>query len=221
MNILTVKNLYIDYDASNVLNNISFSIKKGEYVALIGKNGTGKSTLLKTIIGLKNSSKGNVSFGNISKDKISYLEQINTKNNDFPITTYEAILSGLQKPTKLFYKKDDYKKADELLKQLSIGDIKNKRLGDISGGQKQRVLIARALIKKPEMLILDEPFSGLDTKICNEIYKILKELNTKYNITILISSHDVSKIKKEASRIIYIDDGKIQYDGKPENLEVN
>ena len=71
------------------------------------------------------------------------------------------------------------------------------------------------------MLILDEPFSGLDTKICNEIYKILKELNSKYNITILISSHDVSKIKKEASRIIYIDDGKIQYDGKPENLEVN
>ena len=133
---------------------------------------------------------------------------------------YEVILSGLQRHLKFFYTKEDYNRVNELLELLEIEEIKNKKLGEISGGQKQRVLIARAIAKKPKILIMDEPLSGLDSKISKEIYKIFRELNTKENLTILMTSHDLKNVQKEASRIIVLDDGKIVYDGNPNNWEV-
>ena len=219
MNLLNVKNLEICYGDTSILKNISFSVKEGEYIAIVGKNGTGKSTLIKTIVGLKNYTKGKIEI-KLPLDDLSYLEQINTKNNDFPITVYEVVLSGLQKHLKFFYSKEDHKRVKELLELLEIEKIKNKNLGEISGGQRQRVLIARALAKKPKMLIMDEPLSGLDSKIEKEIYKILRDLNTKLNITIIMTSHDLKNIKKEVSRIIAIDDGKITFDDTADKWEV-
>ncbi|MBR1884631.1 MAG: ATP-binding cassette domain-containing protein [Clostridia bacterium] len=158
MDLVNVKNLQISYNDSVILDDISFSIKQGEYVIIVGKNGSGKSTLLKTIVGLKKASKGIITL-NLPNDEYSYLEQVNTKNNDFPITCYEVILSGMQKPKKLFYKKSDYERANEMLKMLKIESLRNKKISEISGGQKQRVLIARSLAKSPKLLILDEPLS--------------------------------------------------------------
>ncbi len=215
MNILEVKNLSVSYGNNIVLDNISFQVKKGEYICLVGENGTGKSTLLKTIVKLKEKTSGDIKL-NTELDKISYIPQVNTNGDTFPATVKEIILTGFQKNKgKLFYSKDDYKKLEELADMLGITTILNNKIGSISGGQKQRVMIARSLCKDPEALFLDEPFSGLDVNITKELYKLIKELNEKFNITILMATHDLKQIKNEAKRIIVLDK-KVVYDGSAE-----
>ena len=179
---------------------------------MYGKNGSGKSTLLKTIVGLKKPYKGSISL-NIDLSEFSYLEQVNTKNNDFPITVKEVILSGLQRPKKLFYTKEDNLTVINLAKKLKIEEILDKKIGDISGGQKQRAILARSLAKNPKLLILDEPLSGLDSKITKEVLILLKELNKESNITILMSIHDMNLAKEVGTRFIVLDDEKIVFDG--------
>lgn len=216
MNVLEIKDLCVSYGINTVLENISFDISQGEYVCLIGENGTGKSTLLKTIIGLKDKTSGLIKL-NVELDKISYIAQVNTNGDSFPATVKEIILTGFQKSKgRLFYTKDNYKKVDELANMLGITSILNRKIGSISGGQKQRVMIARALCKDPKALFLDEPFSGLDINITKELYKLIKELNEKFNITILMATHDLKQIKNEAKRIIALNKVVI-YDGNVEN----
>lgn len=185
---------------------------KENLLCLYGKNGSGKSTLLKTIVGLKKPYKGSISL-NIDLSEFSYLEQVNTKNNDFPITVKEVILSGLQRPKKLFYTKEDNLTVINLAKKLKIEEILDKKIGDISGGQKQRAILARSLAKNPKLLILDEPLSGLDSKITKEVLILLKELNKESNITILMSIHDMNLAKEVGTRFIVLDDEKIVFDG--------
>lgn len=185
---------------------------KENLLCLYGKNGSGKSTLLKTIVGLKKPYKGSISL-NIDLSEFSYLEQVNTKNNDFPITVKEVILSGLQRPKKLFYTKEDNLTVINLAKKLKIEEILDKKIGDISGGQKQRAILARSLAKNPKLLILDEPLSGLDSKITKEVLRLLKELNKESNITILMSIHDMNLAKEVGTRFIILDDEKIVFDG--------
>lgn len=216
MNVLEISNLSVLYGTNMVLENIDFKVKQGEYICLVGENGTGKSTLLKTIVGLKDNSTGKINL-NVELDKVSYIPQVNTNGDNFPATVKEIILTGFQKSkSKLFYSKEDHKKVNELADMLGITKILNNKVGGISGGQKQRVMIARALCKDPKVLFLDEPFSGLDANITKELYKLVKELNEKFNITILMATHDLKQIKNEAKRIIVLDK-KIIYDGSVED----
>ena len=155
MTILEVENLDVSYSNHHALDNISFKVEEGEYVCLVGENGSGKSTLVKTIIGLIKPDEGKVNL-NIGLDEISYLSQTNLKDLDFPATAKEIIMSGTQKHLKPpFYTKQDKLDYDEVVKKLKIEDLLGRRIGDLSGGQKQRVLIARCLIRKPKLLILD------------------------------------------------------------------
>ena len=173
MTILEVENLMVSYSNNVALENVNFKVNEGEYICLVGENGSGKSTLVKTIVGLLKQDEGKVSL-NIPLDSVSYLSQTNLKDLNFPATAKEVIMSGVQKHHKLpFYTKKDKEKYLEIVKKLKIEEIQNKRIGDISGGQKQRVLIARALIREPKLLILDEPATGLDYNITKELYKIL------------------------------------------------
>ncbi len=216
MVILNVKDLCVSYGINSVLENINFEINQGEYVCLVGENGTGKSTLLKTIVGLKDKTSGVIKL-NVELDKISYIAQVNTNGDNFPATVKEIILTGFQKSKgKLFYTKENHKKVEELAEMLGITKILNSKIGSISGGQKQRVMIARALCKDPKVLFLDEPFSGLDVNITKELYKLIKDLNEKFNITILMATHDLKQIKNEAKRIIALNKVVI-YDGNVEN----
>lgn len=212
MTILEVENIKVSYSNHIALENINFKIEEGEYVCLVGENGSGKSTLIKTIVGLLKQEEGEVGL-NISLDEVSYLSQTNLKDLNFPATSKEIIMSGLQKHGKIpFYTKKDKDTYAKVIKQLKIEDIQFKRIGDLSGGQKQRVLIARALIREPKLLILDEPATGLDYNITKELYKILEKQNIENKMTIIMATHDLDEIQEIKPRIIYLAK-TIKYDG--------
>lgn len=212
MTILEVENLKVSYSNHTALENINFRIEEGEYVCLVGENGSGKSTLVKTIVGLLKPEEGKVAL-NISLDEVAYLSQTNLKDLDFPATSKEIIMSGVQKHHKLpFYTKKDKQVYEDVIKKLKIDEIQNRRIGDLSGGQKQRVLIARALIREPKLLILDEPATGLDYNITKELYKILEDLNTGNKMTIIMATHDIDEINEVKPRIICLAK-TVKYDG--------
>lgn len=216
MTVLEVEKLKVSYSNHVALDDINFKIEDGEYVCLVGENGSGKSTLVKTIVGLLKPDEGKVSV-NISLDEVSYLSQTNLKDLDFPATSKEIIMSGVQKHNKIpFYTKKDKELYQEIIKKLKIEDLQYKRIGDLSGGQKQRVLIARALIREPKLLILDEPATGLDYNITKELYKILGYENKENKMTIIMATHDLDELNEIKPRIVYLAK-TVKYDGKIED----
>lgn len=215
MTILEIENLKVAYSNHIAIENINVKINDGEYVCLVGENGSGKSTLIKTIVGLLKPEDGKVNL-NISLDEVAYLSQTNLKDLDFPATAKEIIMSGVQKHGTIpFYTKKDKQAYEEVIKQLKIEDIQNRRIGDLSGGQKQRVLIARALIRNPKLLILDEPATGLDYNITRDLYKILEKQNKENGMTIIMATHDFDEIEEIKPRIVYLAK-TVKYDGELE-----
>lgn len=215
MSILEVKNLKVLYSNHVAIENINFKIEAGEYVCLMGENGSGKSTLIKTIVGLIKPEEGEVNIG-ILLDEVAYLSQTNLKDLDFPATAKEVIMLGRQKHKKLpFYTNQDKEIYKKVIKQLKIENIQDKRIGDLSGGQKQRVLIARALVKEPKLLILDEPATGLDYNITQELYEILEKQNKEEKTTIIMATHDLDEVEHIKPRIICLAK-TVKYDGEME-----
>ena len=212
MSILNVKNVNTTYNGHTAIENVNFSVEKGEYICIVGENGSGKSTLLKTIVGLNKKDGGEIIF-NIEPNKVSYLAQNNLVDINFPATAKEIIMTGVQKHgTMPFYKKENIKQLTEVCNNLLISDLLNKQISELSGGQRQRVMLARALIRKPEVLILDEPCSGLDSNITKEFYKILNKLNSEYGLTIIMATHDLDEINSENIRVICMST-TVKFDG--------
>ena len=208
MSIIKIENMSFGYtNSSETLTNINMEINEGEFVAIIGENGSGKSSLIKCILGLNKIQKGKITVN----DRIGYLPQLTEIQNSFPATIEEIVLSGTipDNVLKIFYTKDDRKKAEDVMKKLNLYDMRKKCFDELSGGQRQRVLIARALCSTDKIIILDEPVNSLDSKVVSGIYDILNDLYRNKGITIVMVSHDVERCIKYCSRIIEMENGKI------------
>lgn len=222
MNLVEISNLTASYNSHVAVERVNINIKEKEFVCLVGENGSGKSTIIKSIVGLHKQDKGTIKL-KVNANEISYLEQLNMKDLDFPATAKEIIMTGMQKRgSSLFYTKDDYKSFDEICNLLHIKNIINKRIGDLSGGQRQRVMIARAMINKPKLLILDEPTSGLDIKISDKLYDILLNINKELGTTVIMAIHNMDELCKRNQdknvdiRVVHIAT-EVKFDGKLED----
>jgi len=192
--LLEIKNLSAGYDNNIVLENISLEVFSGDFIGVIGPNGGGKTTLIKTILGLIKPVSGEMNLY-ISKTNIGYLPQVNQIDKRFPITVIDVVRSGKANSALFssFHKNTEEKeKAELLLAEMGISGIRNKPIGELSGGQMQRVFLCRALMNQPELLVLDEPSTYVDNNFEGELYLKLKELNEQ--MAILLISHDVGTI---------------------------
>ncbi len=191
--LLELQQLSAGYDHQLVLENVNLSIYRNDFLGIIGPNGGGKTTLLKIILELLKPESGKL----IKVDKslaIGYLPQINPIDRKFPITVNEVVLSGLMSTKKLLqrYNSSDKEKAKTLLQEMNMFHFRNKNIGELSGGQLQRVLLCRAIISNPDLLILDEPDTYVDTNFEGELYEKLHDLNHK--MAIVVVSHDVGTV---------------------------
>ncbi len=201
---IKIENLSFAYGDHEVLKDINLDIYEGDYVAIIGPNGGGKTTLTKLLLGLIKPSSGEIKiFGKSvlqAREKIGYLPQYINFNMDMPINVFDIVLQGRLTKKKLFYSKEDKKIALEQLKKMNIYDLKERKIKELSGGQRQRVLLARALTKQPKILILDEPTASIDPEGQKDIYTLLKTLP----LTRLIISHDIQVLFEGVNKVAHI-----------------
>ena len=217
--IIETQNLNFSYGQQPVIRDVNLRIKSGDFMAMIGPNGGGKTTLLKLMLGLLNADSGSILiFDKTPKDvshRIGYVPQDVHVNQNFPISTADVVLMGKLKPAKGWFRhsKEDRLAARQALEQVGMQKFRDQRIGQLSGGQKQRVLIARALVTDPDILFLDEPTASIDTKGQNEFYALLKELNHK--ITIIVVSHDLMVISRSVKSVACVNQ-RLHYHGHAE-----
>ncbi len=205
MDLIKVENVDLGYDNHVVVKNLSFNIAEGDYLCVVGENGSGKSTLMKTLLGLNSTLKGKIEFAaNFKKNGIGYLPQQTEVQKDFPAAVEEIVLSGFQGKSKgFFYSNEEKNMAKDKMQKMGILDLAKQSYRALSGGQQQLVLLARALCALDQLLILDEPVAGLDPKVAQELYEIIKKLNTE-GVTIIMVTHDVNTALKYANKILHI-----------------
>ena len=224
--IIKIKDVSYSYNSVNVLEDVSFNVNSGDYVGIIGPNGSGKSTLLKIILGLIKPDKGSITISGkkltnaLDSCRVGYVSQrISQESQDLPATLYEVVESGLIAKEKLFSNSRQHK--DKILQAISISGLKgneNKLIGQLSGGQRQKAFVARAIASDPQILILDEPFVGVDLASQDDFYRFLKKLNKDKGLTIIFVSHDIDIISGQASRIIALN-RSIVYTGEAEKFD--
>jgi zinc transport system ATP-binding protein len=217
--IIETQNLNFSYGQQPVIRDVNLRIKSGDFMAMIGPNGGGKTTLLKLMLGLLNADSGSIRiFGKTPKNvshRIGYVPQDVHVNQNFPISASDVVLMGKLKPGKGWFRhsKEDLRAALQALEQVGMGKYCDQRIGQLSGGQKQRVFIARALVTDPDILLLDEPTASIDTRGQNEFYALLKELNHK--ITIIVVSHDLMVISRYVKSVACVNQ-RLHYHGHAE-----
>ena len=201
---MNCQGLTLGYD-SVLVRDLSFTIHAGDYLYILGENGTGKSTLMRTILGLLPPLEGSVVLGGgVLPAEIGYLPQQTHAQRDFPATVWEVALSGCQGRCGLrpFYTRAEKDLARQSLRRMDMERLSGRCYRELSGGQQQRVLLARALCAAQKMLLLDEPVSGLDPSASRELYQVISQLNKHDGVTILMISHDVQAALCHASHIL-------------------
>lgn len=205
---LTCDRLTLGYEGRIVSSNLSFSVEAGDYLCIVGENGSGKSTLIKAILNLKPPMAGKVIWGDgLNRGDVGYLPQQTAAQRDFPASVREIVLSGClsrigRRP---FYKQAQHQRAQDNMERLQVAGLARRCFAQLSGGQQHRVLLARALCATDKMLVLDEPASGLDPQITEEMYRLIKELN-RSGLTIIMVSHDIKATMRDASHILHLGD---------------
>ena len=206
---ISCENLEIGYDGKSIAGEITFSVEKGDYMCVVGENGAGKSTFMRTVLGLLPPVKGKIIFGDgMKENEIGYLPQQTVIQKDFPASVREIVLSGCQNHLgfRPYYNRKEKEYAAAMMKKLQITSLADRCYRELSGGQQQRVLLARALCATKKILLLDEPVSGLDPKMTEEMYRLIWKLNQEEKITIVMISHDMKGTMRYASHILYMGD---------------
>ena len=208
MNIIEAENLSFSYADEGILKNVSLSITKGEFIGIIGPNGGGKTTFLKLLMGLLKPTSGKLTIDGLApkaaRTKIAYVPQVLRVDRQFPISVLELVLGGrlCKTPWWKSFSEVDRQEALDVIEKVRLSEFKDRAFGTLSGGQAQRALIARAMVSKPEILLLDEPTASIDVHAEAEIYEILKELRQK--CTILMVTHDLKAIMNDIDRVFCI-----------------
>ena len=191
--LLSCKNAAFGYDGHIIVRDLNFSVNAGDFLCIAGENGSGKTTFIRGLMGLISPMAGEVSFyDKLKRNHIGYLSQEAVAKKDFPAGVFEIVLSGHLGKMGLrpFYTPAEKRTAEEHLQRLGISDLKNRCYRELSGGQRRRVLLARSLCSAQKLLVLDEPFAGLDPLITAELYKLLKTVSREMAMAIIMVSHD-------------------------------
>ena len=211
---ISFRNVTVEYENKIALEDVSFDIDKGEFIGIIGSNGSGKTTLLKTILGIIRPSEGRIEV--LGKELVSHLTEIRRKigyvpqktyiNPKIPLLAKDVVLMGRYGHIGLLRHpgRRDYEAAKSALKEVGMYDMRNEPFGHLSGGQQQRIYIARALVQNPEIMLLDEPTTGLDVRSQDTIIGLIERLHKERGLTVLFVTHDVNSISAVADRIMYL-----------------
>ena len=206
--LVDIEKVSAGYDGNIVLRDVSLKIYEQDYLGIVGSNGGGKTTLVKVILGLIRPISGTITFAHKElKNRIGYMPQTNQIDRKFPILVSEAVESGLISVGKMV-KAERKDRVNEMLDEMGLFDIAHKPIGELSGGQFQRTLLARALINSPELLILDEPNSYLDSRFESHFYELLKEINQKTAIVLI--SHNIHSFLSNVKNIALVNE-TLQY----------
>ncbi|MGC9516261.1 MAG: metal ABC transporter ATP-binding protein [Methanomicrobiales archaeon] len=216
-NVVEISNVSLNYNKAPILSNINLSIEKNEFLAIIGPNGGGKSTLLKIILGLISPDTGSVKVldkkPEDARDKIGYLPQHTYFDHKFPMNVFECVLMGRYNGLFNDYSQEDKLAVLKALKTVKMEEYKDRQIGKLSGGQIQRVFIARTIVREPKLLLLDEPMASIDPEMQNEFYKLLARINK--DMTIILVTHDVGVVSAYVEKIACLN-RKLFCHGTPE-----
>ena len=220
--LIEIEHLSAGYDGKQVLNDINLTVYQDDYLGIIGPNGGGKTTLMRLILRLMKPTEGNIRYFKKMKDKngnpildengetkveevkeisMGYLPQYNSLDKQFPISVYEVVLSGLSKTKSLFsrYSQTQHQQVLDTLERMQLMEFKDRHIAALSGGQLQRVLLARAIVSKPDVVILDEPNTYIDRRFQKQMYEMLEQINKE--CAIIIVSHDVAEVLNNVKHI--------------------
>lgn len=206
--IVKIEHVTAGYDADKVLNDVSLTVSKGDFIGIIGPNGGGKTTLLRVLLGLLVPMSGSVLYMRngtpVKKITMGYLPQYNNIDKKFPVSVSEVVLSGLcvEKPLFRTYSKEQREQAMLVMENLEIDNLRNCHIGSLSGGQLQRVLLARAVVSRPEIVVLDEPNTYIDHRFQNEMYGMLSFINR--DCAVVLVSHDTKSVKDNVKDIALV-----------------
>jgi zinc transport system ATP-binding protein len=233
---LNLKNAVVELEKASVsysngfqaLVQVTLQVHDGDFLGLVGPNGSGKTTMISMILGLVKPTTGSVKlFGEPlnrrNLRRVGYVPQKTMLSDTiFPSTVFETALMGrvVQAGVLHRYSRADYRKVEDELEHLSIHDLRNRKISELSGGQSQRVLLAKALASDPELLILDEPTSGVDTRTAAEFYDTLKHLNRDHGITVMLVTHDIGLVTKLSNRVACLNGG-VCFQGSTHDLLTN
>lgn len=203
--LIEIEHLSAGYDGKQVLNDINLTVYQDDYLGIIGPNGGGKTTLMRLILRLMKPTEGNIRYYKDGKEvkeiSMGYLPQYNSLDKQFPISVYEVVLSGLSKTKSLFsrYTQAQHQQVLDTLERMQLMEFKDRHIAALSGGQLQRVLLARAIVSKPDVVILDEPNTYIDRRFQKQMYEMLEQINKK--CAIIIVSHDVAEVLNNVKHI--------------------
>ena len=220
--IVEIKAVTCGYEKQQVLTDVSLTIMPGDFVGLLGPSGSGKTTLLRTVLGAVDIYEGEVLVNGVAtarkRPRVGYVPQLETIDWNFPVTVQEVVMMGRTMENKLFpwYRKEEKDLAAEMMSRLGILDLADRHIRELSGGQQQRVFLARALISSPQLLLLDEPTSGVDIKTRDDVMHLLHDLNHD-GVTIIITTHEINAVAVHLPWIVCLA-GRILAEGPPSEV---